>query len=412
MGQLHDKPSDSSTASVWILSELYAPELTSTGYYLTKIAERAAARLGTPVRVVCSQPTYSARGLNAPRREQLGGVDVVRTWSPSLPKDSLPGKLGNMIAFSVGVSAILCRSVRPGDVVLAVTNPPLLPYLASLVARWRGARFVLLVHDMFPETLVVAGLAGSSSLAVRVLDAASRALVRSAHTVVAIGRDMEVRLVAKGARKTCVIPNWADVQEITAVPTPPSCAANTPFIVQYAGNIGRTHDVELLLDVAEQLGPAVRWDFIGTGARRQFVESAAAARGLSNVRIADYRPRPERSASLGACHVAVISFVAGMSGISVPSRMYNVMAAARPIIAVCDDDAEIARVIRERRIGWVVPPGDTAALAAAVTAAASSPDECAAMGARARAAAEGEYSSDQVLERYASALASVVELRV
>lgn len=394
--------------AVWIVSELYAPELTSTGYFLTMIAERCAAKLRGRVRVVCSQPTYSASGTKAPPIESSGGVDIFRIQSPSLPKDSLSGRVANMLAFSAGISARLLRSVRKGDVVIAVTNPPLAPYLCSLIARLRGARFVLLVHDMFPETLAITRFAPASSLPYRALDAASRALIRSADRVIVIGRDMERRLLDKGALATSVITNWSDCAEINPVAAPPSPSdSTTPFVLQYAGNIGRTHDVAILLDAAEQLGPAVQLDFIGTGAQRRFVEEGARARRLTNVRVADYGPRSERSASLGACHAAVISFVGGMSGISVPSRMYNIMASGRPIIAVCDADSELALVIGEHEIGWVVEPGDTANLVAAIGRAAAAPELCAAMGKRARLAAVSKYDRDLVLDRYADEIGTL-----
>lgn len=385
------------------MSELYAPELTSTGYFLTMIAERCAARPAGRVNVVCSQPTYSASGIKAPSRESSGGVAIFRTPSPSLPKDSLVGRVANMLAFSTGTCARLLLSLRHGDIVIAVTNPPLAPYLCSLIARLRGARFVLLVHDMFPETLAITGFATRSSLSYRMLDSASRALVRSADRVIAIGRDMERLLIAKGARTTCVVTNWSDCAEINPVAAPPAAnGRTTPFVIQYAGNIGRTHDVAILLEAAQQLGTMVQLDFIGTGAQRGFIERAAQTRHLTNVRVADYRPRNERAASLGACHAAIVSFVGGMSGISVPSRMYNIMASGRPIIGVCDADSELAMVIREHRIGWVIPPGATAQLVAAIGEAACSPEECVAMGERARLAAVSKFDRDLVLDRYAA----------
>lgn len=392
--------------TVWIVSELYAPELTSTGYFVTEIAERLAAR-GAPVRAVCSQPTYAERGTVAPRRERRGGVDVSRTRGPSLSKDRVLGKIANMSAFCAGVWRTLSREVAAGDVVLAVTNPPLAPYVAARAARRRGAHFALLVHDMFPETLSATGFASPDTSIVRALDAASRRLLRSADLVIAIGRDMERRLLDKGARNVAMIPNWADVTEIRPVSPPPS-GDGDPFIVQYAGNLGRTHDLGLLLDVARATGDVARWEFIGAGAQRPVVEAGARARDLHNVRVADYRPRAERSASLGSCHAAVIAFRAGMAGISVPSRLYNIMASARPVLAVCDADSELAMVVREHDIGWIVAPGDRAALEATVREAAAAPERCVAMGERARAAVERLYARDIVLDRYADAIQAVV----
>lgn len=400
------KEVSNSRRCLWIVSELYAPELTSTGYFITEIAERLAAR-GVPVRAVCSQPTYAAHGTSAPRRELRGGVDVTRTRGPSLAKDRVAGKVANMLAFCAGEWRALWRDVGPGDVILAVTNPPLAPYVAARAARRRGARFVLLVHDMFPETLAVTGFIPSTSAVFRTLDAASRRLLGAADLVIAIGRDMQRRLLAKGARNVAMIPNWADLKEVVPV-APPPLGPGEPFIVQYAGNLGRTHDLGLLLDAAAATAGIARWDFIGSGAQRPAVDAGVTARGLHNVNVADYRPRAERSASLGACHAAVVAFRAGMAGISVPSRMYNVMASARPVLAVCDPDSELAMVVTEHGVGWVVSPGDRDGLAAAVREAATAPDSCRAMGARARAVVERLYARDVVLDQYADAIQSLL----
>jgi glycosyltransferase involved in cell wall biosynthesis len=103
---------------------------------------------------------------------------------------------------------------------------------------------------------------------------------------------------------------------------------------------------------------------------------------------------------LNACDISVVAFVKGMAGVSVPSRMYNVMASGKPILAVCDPESELARVVLEERIGWVVPPEDPTALAAAIDFARAQPAELAQMGVRARAAAVRSYSKAAVLDQY------------
>ena len=161
------------------------------------------------------------------------------------------------------------------------------------------------------------------------------------------------------------------------------------FIVQYSGNIGRTHGIEQLVACAEQLknNPAVHFLFIGFGGKKLLAYSACERNcGLSNITIMDYRPRTELPISLTACDVSIVPLIKGMAGVSVPSRLYNVMAAGKPIIAVADLDSELASVVREEDIGWVIPPGDIEGLRMAILEA---QDQSGPVGANGSAGAPG-----------------------
>jgi glycosyltransferase involved in cell wall biosynthesis len=113
------------------------------------------------------------------------------------------------------------------------------------------------------------------------------------------------------------------------------------------------------------------------------------------------------SGYLNACDIGLISFKPGMCGVSVPSRMYNIMAAGKPILAIADSDSELARVVREERIGWVVDPGNSRAISAAMVEAKSSPEELIAMGLRARNAAESKYCFDKIIGKYRNLFAQI-----
>jgi glycosyltransferase involved in cell wall biosynthesis len=235
--------------------------------------------------------------------------------------------------------------------------------------------------------------------------------------IVVIGRDMEA-LVARSSisqRKIVRIPNWADADDIA--PTPRSgngllakLGLTDRFVIQYSGNMGRTHGLECLVDAAEGLRHEddIHFLFIGTGAKKKWLERAVDDRGLTNVTLLPYQPRDALTVSLGACDLAVISFAPGMSGLSVPSRMYNVMAAGKPILAVADLESEIAWVVREEMIGWVTPPGDAAEIVSVILEAKSDGARLVEMGRRARTAAETKYSYDFVIDSYRSALGGLL----
>lgn len=393
---------------IWVVSELYYPELTSTGYFLTGIAEGLAPFYR--VSALCGQPSYWARGVHAPTHEALNGVDVHRCWSTTFDKNKPHFKLLNLITISVTILWAALFRFRRRDIVIAVTNPPLLPYVTVLACRLRGARFVLLIHDVYPEIFTRLGILTPQSIPVRLLNIASRWLYNSTDRIIVLGRDMRDLVVEKlkGRRNRIVIAtNWGD----TAAVFPQSRSENLlldklslkdRFVAQYCGNIGRTHGIKDITEAAELLGSdnEIQFLLIGWGAKKRWAIEQKQARRLDNLTILDPLPQEEFCDGLNACNVAIISFSSGMAGISVPSRMYNVLAAGKPLLAVCDDNSELAAVVREEAIGWVIPPGHPDLIVAALREAKANPQRLRAMGERARQAAEKKYTLGYVLQVY------------
>jgi glycosyltransferase involved in cell wall biosynthesis len=398
------------TRHIWVISELYYPEETSTGYILTKIAE-GMNRYYT-VDVLCSQPTYSGRGVHAPAREQRNGVNIWRCWSTTLHKDVLIFRLINFITISLSIFFSAWLKIGKQDVVLVVTNPPLLPFLISFVCRLRGAKCMLLVHDVYPEVLGAAGMVRESSVLDRVVDWFTRQLYQSVSRIIVLGRDMAGIVdhkLTETALKGVIIPNWADVDLVSPCSRQENILLSelgltTQFVIQYAGNMGRTHGLEYLGEAAQRLAHIqdIHFLFIGSGAKKKWLEESIHSRGIRNVTIIGNRKRAEQPVFLNACDIAIISYVPGMAGISVPSRMYNIKAAGKPIIAVADETSELALVVNEEQIGWVVPPGDVDHIITVILEAQANPDRLAEMGRRARQAAETKYSFERIIEAYHS----------
>jgi len=404
-----------SVARLWVVSELYHPEETSTGYFLTRIAEGLAADY--PVSVLCSQPTYSARGRRAPWRETRHGVDIHRCWATTLDKDVLPLRLVNALTISLALLVTAWRRFRRGDVVLVVTNPPFLPFVIRAAAALRGARCLLLIHDVYPECLVAAGMVRREALLSRALARATRRLYRSMERIVVLGRDMKALVERKLAGRgpaIALIGHWSDVDEIRPVARDTNRLLGElglldKFVVQYSGNMGRTHGLETALEAARALASTtdVHFLFVGWGAKRALLEAAVRDEGLPNVTLRPIAPREELATSLGACDVTLISFVPGMAGVSVPSRLYNVLAAGRPLLAAADPESELALLVGEHEVGWVVPPGDAPRLVEAILEARSDRGRLARFGARARAAAQGRFTLNASLAGYRALLADI-----
>jgi glycosyltransferase involved in cell wall biosynthesis len=394
--------------TLWILSELYHPEETSTGWIMTRIAEGLAGRFD--VKVLCGQPTYSARGTRAPAVEVRGGVEIRRCAGSTLDKNRLALRALNLVSLSASIFYQAIRRVRRRDLVLVVTNPPALPFLAAAACWARGASCVLLVHDVYPEALVAAGLIRRGGWGERLLSSLTRRLYRRMARVISLGRDMSALVAAKApeaAGRIVAITNWADDELVRPRPRGENplieeLGLTAPFVLQWAGNMGRTHALAEVVEAAERCRDrGIHFLFVGEGAKKPWLEAEVARRRLTNITTVPNQPRTASERFLNACDVALLTVIPGMAGVSVPSRMYNILASGRPMIAMVDPSTEVARVIAEEGVGWVVPVGDVDRLVAVIEEARSDPSALAAMGANARRAAETTYSFASVIARYA-----------
>jgi colanic acid biosynthesis glycosyl transferase WcaI len=394
---------------VVVFSELYWPEDTSTGFFVTGIAEGLAEE--HEVLVFCAQPTYGQRGLRCPPLERHHNVEIRRVTSTTFAHDRPLGRALNSLTITAALSFHALRRLRADDQVLVVTNPPLLPYAVMLASRLRRARCALLVHDVYPEVLEAAGTVRNDGLIARTIRRMARWLYRSAHRVVVLGRDMAslVATYLDGATaRVALIPNWGDVDEITPSPREGNALLTelhleAKFVVQWLGNMGRTHGLEALLLAAATLreNRDVHFLFVGWGARRAWLEREIGRRALDNVTLLRPCPREDLSMYLAACDLAVIAFLPGMAGVSVPSRLYNILASGRPVLAVAEPQSELSLVIREEGVGWTVPPTEPESVAAAIaTAVAAGAESRARVGARARRAAESRYSRRAVIRSW------------
>lgn len=398
---------------VWIISELFYPEQTSTGYFLSEIARGLAS--DWDVQVICAQPTYSERGIKAPWRETWHDVRINRMRSSRFDKDRLILRAINVATFTLSCLLFALWNIRRGDRVLVVTNPPTVYPFVGLLARLKRSQSLLLVHDVYPEVLSVTGHLKPGSLRYRLIDRFMSMACRRYDRIIVLGRDMLAKLMSKTglpAARFAIIPNWGDTEAVRPCAREDNGFAAShgmgdTFTVQFSGNIGRTHDVEALLASAQATVERadIQYWFIGYGGKAAQIEAS------SNVHILPRQPREVLGEMLSSADVIVIAFVPGMTGLSVPSRMYNVMAAGTAIIAMAEPESELALVVVESDCGWVIAPNDDAALTRLILELAT-PDGRAKVhdkGVAARRAACERYRLHHVLNSYQDLLENVTK---
>jgi glycosyltransferase involved in cell wall biosynthesis len=393
-----------------VLSELYYPSQESTGRIITQIAEGLAQTFS--IKVVTNLVARSLMQESVLQHEIKQSIEIWRCKVTSFDKNWLPGRLINGLSSSISIFFKALFLVEEEDCILVVTNPPFLPFIALLLKLLKRCHLVLLVHDVYPEALIVSGLTDEFSTLSKLLRLVNSNLYQNADRIVSLGRDMTKLLETRGlnnaSSKIVCIPNWAECSQIYPMKKSDNSIVKKlgledKFTVLYAGTMGRTHDIEIIGKVAatfEDLDHRVYFLFIGTGLKQLQLEHFIASNNLQNAYVMPYLPSSEKNISHNACDVAIISFLPGMVGVSVPSRMYNIMAAGKPIIAVADLESELAEVIREENIGWVVQPRDVQGLTTTILDAVSNPVKCSEMGSNAAVVARSKYTFDKINSAY------------
>ncbi len=389
---------------IFLVSELYYPEEVSTGYILTKIAEGIAEK--RPVHVITGPPTYSGNRSFA-NFEVRNNVVIERVQCMDLDKNKLSTRLIRSIIISFKLVFRIVLKVKKGDVIFVVTNPAPLLVLMGLVSKVTGAKLVILVHDVFPENLVAANVIKKESWFYKLLLHIFNKIYSLADQIIVIGRDMQLLLEKKTklAVKISVITNWADTVEIS--PSPRSnnqllaqLNIENKFIVQFAGNLGRVQGIDQLLEAAISLrNENVHFLFIGDGARKKWLLDQVLKYSLTNVTCLNFMAREEQQLFLNACDVSLVSLAAGMTGLGVPSKAYNIFAAGKPVIAIVAAQSEIGILVNEKKLGWVVTPGSSTEIINTIKKAMHS-NNLQEIGERARKISLDDYSLNVIIRRY------------
>ena len=397
-----DRPSSADRqgrGKVVLVTQHYAPFPSTTSGYMTDIAKELAQT--RRVLVISSSPDSATKLLTPGEPE----VIEIKSWWPK--KSALVSRSFAAVLFSIQVFFAVLKHARREDVLLCVTTPFTLPYTVALAARLRRAASALIIYDLYPDTLVMAGFLRASSILTRWLRSANAVMFRRLDAIVIIGRDMRVKLLdypKMTAAKLNLIPNWATLPVWYRDLNPENpyrrrCKGR--FVVAMSGNAGFTHDPESVFEAARLLQDNRDIEFLlsGEGVGWAKLNAMQAASPLPNVTLIERVPETELESFLSAGDVWIVPYRKHNTGVSVPSRIYNLLAIGRPIIICSDPDAEAAILIREENIGWVSPPEDSRALAGIIADAASTANETAEKGQRAAVVA-GNYTRDIALKAY------------
>lgn len=348
-------------ARLVFFNRFYWPDEPATAQLLVDLAEALAADQHD-VSVVTSRP-HGSRVF-----EQRNRVDIHRVRSLRLNGKGLLPRILDLVTFYPGAFLLLLRRVKRGDIIVAMTDPPLSGILAAAVAKLRGAKLVHWVQDIYPEIAVLLTEQRWLLASRPARDAAWRA----ARACFVPGETMANALLAARVPLSRIIvsPNWApaglrppDAQNIAALRA--RWNLSDKFIAVYSGNLGRVHDLDPLLEVAALLQPDPTFAlvFIGGGAGREPLQRAVQQRGLTNVHFHPAQPREHLSVSLGVGDVHFVTLKPGAERAVFPSKLYGIAQVGRPVVFIGSPDSDIACNVTNHQFGAVFTRDQAPAIA-------------------------------------------------
>ncbi len=392
---------------VLLLNLYYPPDTSATARMAAAFIEPLAQRHN--VTVICGRPSYDPterRSWRFWQSEQLNGVRVIRVGSTDYPRTQMTRRVFNYLSY---VALSLPRALFTScDVVLAMTDPPFEGIVGSFLAMLKCKPFVYNIRDMYPD-MAVGGSIVKPGLMARVWENLHRWALRRATRVIVLGEDMKARIAAKG-----VAPDRIDIVrdgvEASASPAPSNfdpeviraIRGDSRFVLLHAGNLGFYGAWETLLAAARELQPdGVSLVFVGDGAQRERLQALAADR--QNVRFLPFFPSNKISTVLAAADAHVVTIKRGLEGVVVPSKMYGILAAGRPIVAIAPKETDAATLGIREDFGCAADPDKVDEVVAVVRQLVADPQRVAAMGAAALSAAP-RYARTTEVEKFAAVL--------
>ena len=337
---------------IYLVSELFYPNKTSTSYIMTEIAKHIS--ITENVSVICSKILYDK---NIAKDGLSCKINLIRTSTLNLDKNKFIFRIINAVYNSFSMSFAVIKNIKKEDKVLAVTNPFLLILIVGLLRSIKNFKYVLLVHDVFPENTIPAGINNKSSFFYSFLLNIYNKAYRKADQLIVLGNDMKVLLENKGVDKSKieVIPNWFDSDlnsnfDVDIDKYLNYKISNNKIVIGFAGNIGRVQNLEQFVRAFNKSSNLnILLVIIGEGAsKNKIVDLITDERVL----LLDSKPRSEQNQFLNCFDLGLVTLADGMFGLGVPSKIYNLLALGKTILYVGDRDSEIDQNVRHLKIGF------------------------------------------------------------
>lgn len=361
-----------------IYAHYYYPDVASTGQILTELAEGLNDRFHTTV--ICTVPSYTGQISQHYRRHQyyfenINGVDVMRIRVPEFRKNFALSRIINIVSYFLGAIAATYR-VGNQDYVFTISQPPVLGGLLGIFGKHiKRAKLIYNIQDFNPEQIQAVKFTGNP-LIIKTMMYLDKLSCKQADKIIIVGRDM-VETLQKRFEKLPIyahINNWIDEQSIVplaaehekVVAFKKRYGLEDKLVIMYSGNIGLYYDLMNILKLIQKFESHkdVVFAFVGAGSVLEEMKAYQEKEQMQNVVFIPYQDKEDLVYSLNAGDIHFVVNAKGIKGVSVPSKLYGVMAAGKPVFGVLEDQSEAQLIIEESGCGLTATPGDYPAIEA------------------------------------------------
>lgn len=397
-----------------IITQFYPPDYAATGQFVYDLAG-ALVEQGFDVSVFTGMPGYAFKQTDVKRQEDdINGVFIRRTGSVHLMSKRIRSKLFGSILFLLRCVIKFRRKGIRGSHLVLTSAPPFLGLIGWFYNKIFKHSYSCIIYDIYPEVAVRLKVVAPDHWIVKFWEFVNRKVWERADSLIVLSEPMKELLVSKNknlADKIHVIHSWADPKFIKPIAKDENWFAKqygltNHFVVLYSGNLGRCHDCQTILKCAEILKnhPSIKFVFIGNGVGSQIIKSEIAAGNLPNTLQLPYQDKEVLPFSLTACDLSLVSILPNVGDTVAPSKMYGILAAGRPVAAICPEDSYLREIIDEGNCGNYFNNGDAQGLADYICLLEANPRMQASLGNNARKLLELNYTVDKAVPKYVNAL--------
>ena len=357
-----------------VYAHYFYPDVASTGQILAELTEGMIDTFD--ITVICVVPSYSGviEEKYKTKRiyiEDYKGIKLVRVRVPEFTKSNKISRIKNLLAYFFN-SIIATLKIEKQDYIYTISQPPILGGVLGVLGKWiKGGKLIYNIQDFNPEQTIAVGYA-KNKLLLNTVMAVDKFSCKNSDKVIVVGRDMQETLKNRFNNKkvpsNVFINNWINEKEIYPL------EQNHPkieefkekynlqdkFIIMYSGNIGLYYDLENIIKVIGEFKERedVVFAFIGDGTVKSKIEEYVINNKLNNVTFIPYQDKADLIYSLNAADVHWVVNAKGIKGVSVPSKLYGVMAAGKPVLGVLDEGSEARLIVEECNCGVCIEPGN------------------------------------------------------
>lgn len=406
-----------------VYAHYYYPDVASTGQILAELCEGIRDRFD--ITIICVVPSYSGK-IEAKYREKriykekFDGIDIIRVRVPEFDKKDKKSRVKNLIAYFIN-SIIATKSLEKYDYIYSISQPPILGGLLGVIGKkLKGGKLIYNIQDFNPEQTMAVGYTKNKIL-LNIAMKIDKFNCKKADEVIVVGRDMQEtlknRFLKEKVPKNIFINNWIDEKNIYPISNDNEKIIRfkekygliNKFIIMYSGNIGLYYDLENIIKVIEKFKKRndIIFAFVGDGTVKEKIEKFSKENKMINVKFIPYQPKEDLIYSLNSADVHWVVNAKGIKGISVPSKLYGVMAVGKYVLGVLDKGSEARLIVEEANCGICVNPGEYEEIEKAIINILNYKDKIYEYGKRGREYLEKNLTKDISINKYKENILSV-----